>query len=284
MLSKQDVLESVDAALRTFLTKPWSTASSGELRLQGDSVGSKVHKLAKTISFETQLRGRQELLLANKKFRLGAGVISPGVRPETGPPAGWNPSHPSVQVSDAILTLPATRSISQSVGALSNVEVYAGDYVIEILGLTGASMTSVSGLNIRLEYPSAGPAFVDVVVFAPGSNTVAFTLPADLNLSSFTLKLTNVHSSSITLSSVSVYRAEIGLTPAQEAVRRGNIHGLQLERYQCSVKEYVGSAILCGDKVTLRKDRFDLADGKDFIVIGREDDTNDETITLDILG
>jgi hypothetical protein len=86
-----------------------------------------------------------------------------------------------------------------------------------------------------------------------------------------------------TISGVAATLQTAGLTPQQEAQRRLNMESVLQQRYTVDLPISLGLSVRTGDMVTLQLARFGMDDGLEFLVIGRDDDNDAETVVLDVL-
>lgn len=273
-LTKNEMLVSVSIDDKSFLDQDWSIAVS-----EDPSVAI-THKLSQSVSRETYLVFPRDLRFRNGDFSRG---------PLT---TDWD-----------TVTIPAAASITLTDEQAVLVPSVNGTCTIrQVLGFPGSfnSLTNGEAVYDNLPYTftftiAAGQLFVlarrGISAIVPGANygvgTHTILCPAGIvtAFGGINIAFSNINNfTSGTLDNVSVRVTDPSLTPQQEADRLRLILSADLERFvfQTSFDEALN--VTLGDKITLQDNRFGLGQGKNFIVVGKEEDLDSKVVTLDVVG
>ena len=150
-------------------------------------------------------------------------------------------------------------------------EIYPGNHVLSFDLVSGTVEVQVSqGLTILAIQTFTGA----------GTKFLAFTMPIGSSVI-ITFRVTSGGGSAV-LDNIFVYESNPGLTVQQEADRRFAIQKKTQERFTLELDFLEFSFIEVGQAIILQDQRFGLEAGKSFLVIGRDDDLEDEKLELDI--
>lgn len=177
-------------------------------------------------------------------------------------------------------------------GALTLTPAAAGCQVSQILNMPNGIYPGAWNLSFTLSAGTQGTVSVyqGAALIATQSciaaSTVAtgFTVPvviSAINSSSITIMFHTNSLSVLGLTNVVMSAQTAGLTPLQEANRRLAIESSLQERYTLDLPISIGMGIKAGNMVTVQLNRFNMY-GKTYLVIGRNDDHDTESVLLDI--
>lgn len=179
-------------------------------------------------------------------------------------------------VANGVLTLTPVTAGNQ-VSQILNVpnSIFAGDWVLYFtLGIGNTASASVYQGTTLL---------ATLTQFNGTAFTQSYSLPFSVNSSSGSTVTVIFHTNSgAQIQNVYASLVTAGLSPQQEADRRLAMEKVIQERYTLDLPLDIAVGIKAGQIITWQIDRFGLDDGKDFLVIGRDDDHDAESSLLDI--
>lgn len=273
----RDALPSVPRETQLFLAEEWrSSRAPDRLPPVGTPV---IHKLAPTLTQSTLLVGRRPIKLRNGDFSKYTKLLVP---------LQWDEVIGSVVVDELtrIATLGALGSSTlgqyMAVGSAKPMEIRSGSYTLEFLVTSG-------GTNLQLWISTVfdtGTSIIDQTC-VDGLNTINFDLdiPTDGDGIYLSFRIISSGGADVLISRVNIYHKQYGLSPDQEASRRYFIQASDPERFKADFPYELVKDVFPGNTLILQiANRFDLSDGKKFLVIGRDEDGDDETVSLDFWG
>lgn len=145
-------------------------------------------------------------------------------------------------------------------------EIYAGEYTLSFNLMVGDAEVLIKDEGVTIYSESA--------VEGLFSCTVTVTGEVEIWIGCL--------SGAILISSVQFRESDALGTPEVEATRRFGLRSLPEERYTFKVSHKHAQSIGLGDEITLVFDRFDLHEGKNFLVIGRTVELPSVEIELDV--
>lgn len=284
------VLESVPSSVRGLITSQWRSSKAPDISVLTDKTDraytvGKIHKLAPDLTFDSLLVAPRNLKLRNGDFSL---VDKDDL------PQQW----------DTLQALDGSSIIASGGVCALTPSFFASPILGQHIGFTGPEFTGTSFsdeicngrfvLRFKIE---SNPTNLKVWItqdLAPGADIVFSEegwQEVDIDFSGDVTDGMGVYFSCIdtfaggvAISNVSISFFQYGLSPEQEAERRFRFHSADTERYMLSIPYFVGKKIGLGSKVTMQCGRFGMEDGKMFLVIGRSVDSDDEIVSLDLLG
>ena len=158
-----------------------------------------------------------------------------------------------------------------------SVIMQPGNWTFNGTVTTGTRTTiTLSQSGVTLATTTTALSSIDTNLILP------FTVPAG-STAQVVITVSTISSAvSCGISNVIVQQAQIGLLPQQEADRRLGILKTQMERYTFKLPIRYTMQVSCGKVLTLKSNRFQLNAGRDFLVCGKEDDHDNESIALDV--
>lgn len=149
--------------------------------------------------------------------------------------------------------------------------ILTGTYTLKFTANTYAGNTKVSILENAVE------TFSQIVTVSPeGFVNCEFTLTS---VNDVTIRIGTDDELSFTEVSLTEVQA---VGPSYESDRRFNIQKELVSMYTFKVDFDEGEAVLLGSTVNVAYERFNLVAGADFLVVGRETETNEGKITFDV--
>lgn len=271
VLTKGQTLESVDEYIRTFMANEFRSAISTD-----PSVRS-IHPSAPVMEFETFLVKGQRALVRNWDFQIGLGVIA-------SPKADWSvtANGTSSAVINSLNQLVLTPDGSNKASVMQNLK-NPGQFSPGLwkIGFTciqeNVTMSVMSGLTTLSTFSPP----------VPGDYSF-YLLLADIN--NINLKFINASFDATGLNKGivdNVYMIQVmpGKTPSEEAARRMTVMRSNFERFQFDASIEKSKQAKIGDVITLMiDDRFNMAAGKAFRVVGKTYDTDANEISFDVVG
>jgi len=165
-----------------------------------------------------------------------------------------------------------------------NGQVFAGETELQV------TVKATDSVVVRVEIHGGGATLLEQTVTAGSSDeTFLFhiTIPSSDEFNSLDLTFeTTSSATNFTIANVSWRLEQQGMSPRDECIRRLEKESSFIERYNLDVtQEFCRKyGIGPGKIVTLKDDRFGLQDGKDFLVIGVDQDGDELITTLDVWG
>lgn len=141
---------------------------------------------------------------------------------------------------------------------------------------TTAVLLTVVQNGITLATLTTAVVAIDTAVSLAFAIATGSTLPVTITISTINA------ATSCGVSNIVVQQAKIGLAPTQESQRRLNILSQQMQRYNVVIPIRYSIVVRTGNIITLISTRFGLNLGKDFIIVGKEDNHDSELVTLDV--
>ena len=250
------LLESIDAAVRDALSKDYVTET-----VTNDGV-KLIHPLSETLTYETLLHQ------PTATFTTGGScdIVKAG-------------SFTGSQISGT----------GGSVTLDGNLTIFSGTGVYRVVqnvttGLTpGATyyieLYSVSGI-CTVKVKDGGALLKEQVVTNSTTESQLKEISFIAASASFNLEIET--STAAVIGSLRIRESAPGLSPKQEAERRFSLQSKTQDLYTLDIDLEESRTFRLGQVVTFSFDRFDLAEGKKFLVIGKDEDAKDEVASIDI--
>lgn len=275
-LSKSEMLPSVVEEDRYFLDQDYSSAVS-----ENQDVAV-THKLSQYITRETYLVTPRNLKLRNADF--SRTVLTDDYDTVS------VPSGASAVISNGQLTL--TPSVNGAVTVRQVVGGYASTFNVltkyeEVYGDIPLvfGFTVVSG-TCSVLFRRGASAVVTIANYTPGAYELQCSASFNNSASfGFSFQFANIDTVTVTTVGNLYFKVQQqGLTPNEEADRLRTILSSDLERFVFKAPFSLSKDVYLGDKVTLVDDRFNLAEGRDFIVVGKDEDLDSRAVIFDVVG
>lgn len=270
-MNNGQLLESLSAATRTFLTNEYRSVSASSTTVP------LVHKQAPSLQ-------QKSLLVEPRPLKVRNGDFSNATLATDWDTVSVAGAATLVVTSNQCVMTPAgsNYTLGQFIGLGGTTtvkdEAFPGDYVL--------TFDLVSGVNVTVTLLWNGVSIGTFVPAAIGSQSYNFTT-SGLQTTGLELRFnpTNVAGVASTIDNVKIMPRVYGTpTPQAECDRRFTILSGNPERYTLEVPFALAKTVSLGDLVTLQFPRYSMNTGKDFVVIGREEDQDDETRTFDLYG
>ena len=251
------ILESVENSARVELSKEYSTVVSE------NSAILNVHPRAGTL--------KQNSLLAQSKSK-----YIPGGACATGDEVNFTLTQISgtggSATFDGMLTIDPGTGVYQVVGTVPGADLAPGSYLVELLVTSGTVSVTAAGA-------SSASQTVENSSDVPERGSLRITHASeDITI---TLSASSVTGTAV-LGVIKVRPAYDGLSPQEEADRRFALQSKTQARYTFNgdFKEF--RALRPGLAITLKMNRFNLPQGKKFLVIGKDIDLSKDQSSLDV--
>ena len=249
------LLESVEPAVKDSLSKDYVTEE-----VQNPTVKI-VHPLTDTLTYETLLH--QPIAT----FTTGGQCNPANVGSFTGSQVSGIGGSRTV---DGNLTVNPGTGIYKVTQAATTGLIAGNLYVLEFIAVSGICTVRVIGSSL-----------ISTVLVS--DLTKKQEVPFVANSSSFYLEVEAAVGTGIAvIGAIRIRETAPGLSPKQEAERRFALQSKTQDLYTLDIDLEDARQSRLGQVVTFQYDRFDLADGQKFLVIGKDEDLNDETATVDL--
>ncbi len=237
-----------------------------------------LHPLAPTLSYNTLLNEGVRLYIANGSFTVDVATAGNGWTYTSGAGATYSIGSGAIQMTAGSSTY---SKIAQSL--VPGVSLYAGPILIGFTVKAGYLVrvlldSLLLGNMLTATYPVGGIQLTDTpVVLQVADSSVQLIL-------SFTTPTATTGSQAM-VGSIWLQTIQSTKTPDDEAARRLAVQSAYQERFTLTVPTqfYKQYNISVGELVTLQDDsRFDLQNGRDYLVIGVDPTNSDYNVKLDV--
>lgn len=177
----------------------------------------------------------------------------------------------SVAFSGQMTINPGTGNYYVTQTLSSPDEIYPGNHVLYFELVSG---------TVEARVTQGVTTLASTTFTGAGTKSLAFTMPIGSGVV-IMFRVTSGGGSAV-IDNIFVYESNPGLTVQQEADRRFAIQKKTQERFTLELDFLQFSFIEVGQAIILQDQRFGLEAGKSFLVIGRDDDLEDEKLELDI--